>query len=160
MARHQLTTAALARLRAELDDLSTRGRIEIAQRIDEARALGDLKENGDYHSAKEEQGLMEGRIREIESLLANAEELSGVAGDTVSVGTIVTLLYDGDAEDAAERFLVGHLEEIPPADDITVVSPTSPLGSALLGASPGQTVSYAAPNGNLTVKLLGVSPLQ
>ena len=102
---------AYDRLQAELDDLTTRGRIEVAEKIERARELGDLSENGDYHAAKDEQGHMEGRIRQLEALLENAEIID--AAETASSGraAIVTIVYEGDSDDDAERYLVGHIEE-------------------------------------------------
>ena len=121
------------RLQAELEDLTTRGRIEVAGKIERARELGDLSENGDYHAAKDEQGHMEGRIRQLEHLLENAEIVAPPAEGVVGPGSIVTVVYEGDDESAAERYLVGHIEE-ERQDDLDVVSPESPLGLALIGA--------------------------
>jgi transcription elongation factor GreA len=157
MAKHQLSQAAHARLSAELADLTTRGRIEVADKIERARLLGDLKENGDYHAAKDEQGHMEGRIRQVESILEDAEIVPPAADGVVGLGSVVTIIYNGDSDDDAERYLIGHVEERPVADDISVMSPSSPLGSALLGATAGDSVTYEAPNGKLTVKVLGAS---
>jgi transcription elongation factor GreA len=154
MASHPLSQQAYDRLKAELDDLSTRGRIEVANKIERARELGDLSENGDYHAAKDEQGHMEGRIRQLEHLLENAEIIAPPPPGVVGPGSVVTVLYDGDAESDAERYLVGHIEE--QIDDLDVVSPTAPLGDALLGASEGDWVNYEAPNGELRVKVLKV----
>jgi len=154
MASHHLSQSAHDRLQAELYDLTHRGRIEIAQKIEAARLLGDLSENGDYHAAKDEQGHMEGRIRELEHLLENAEIIEHGDEGVVAPGMIVTLIYQGDTEADAERYLVGHMEER--TTGIDVVSPKSPLGAALLGAEVGQWVAYEAPNGTLNVKVLAV----
>lgn len=149
MATLKLSRAAFDRLKAEFDDLTTRGRIDVAEKIERAREEGDLKENAGYHAAKDEQGHMEGRIRQLEHMLENAE-----IGDDQFVYTIV---YEGDSPDQAERYVVGHPEEqIEGAD---VVSPSSPLGAALQGASEGQHVTYEAPNGSLTVSVLKVEPI-
>jgi transcription elongation factor GreA len=156
MAAHQLSRAAYERLTAEFQDLTTRGRIEVAEKIERARELGDLSENGDYHAAKDEQGHMEGRIRQLEHLLENVEIIEGAEEGVVAPGTIVTIVYEGDRDDDAERYLVGHIEER--IDDLDVVSPTAPLGSALLGARAGDWVSYEAPNGELRVRVLKVEP--
>src|SRR5215471_6348633 len=94
---HQLSRAAYERLEAEHLDLTTRGRVDIARKIESARELGDLSENGDYHAAKEEQGKMEARIRHLESLLKNSEIVEG--GGTSSVvqaGSVVSLRYEGE----------------------------------------------------------------
>jgi transcription elongation factor GreA len=153
---HRVSAGALERLRAEHLDLTTRGRIEVAQRIGRAREMGDLKENGDYHAAKDDQGHMEARIRQIEAILENHEVVEVVDDGKVAVGCTVTVLYDGDSPDQAERYLIGHLEEQPADAGVQVMSPTSPLGAALLGHAAGDTVSYKAPNGTLKVKVVAV----
>ena len=127
MAANQLSRSAYERLTAEFDDLTTRGRIEVAEKIERAREMGDLSENGDYHAAKDEQGHMEGRIRQLEHLLENSEIIEGGADGIVAPGTIVTLVYEGDDDDAAERYLVGHIEE--QIGGLDVISPTAPLGA-------------------------------
>jgi transcription elongation factor GreA len=148
---HQLSRAAHERLQAELDDLTTRGRIEIAQAIERARELGDLSENGDYHAAKDQQGHMEGRIRQLEAILENAEIVEDAREGVVSPGSLVTILYEGDDEELAETYLVGHIEE---ETEYDVISPTSPLGAALVGRCDGQTVEYEAPSGILKVHIV------
>jgi transcription elongation factor GreA len=154
MESHQLSQEAYDRLRAELDDLTTRGRLVVAEKIERARELGDLSENGDYHAAKDEQGHMEGRIRQLEAILDKAEIIEKPAEGVVGPGSIVTIVYEGDSDDEAERYLVGHIEEKVPGLD--VVSPTAPLGAALIGATAGDTVAFAAPNGELRVRVLRV----
>jgi transcription elongation factor GreA len=150
-----LSRAAFERLKAEHDDLTTRGRIEIAQAIEKARELGDLSENGDYHAAKDQQGWMEARIRELEKILKHVEVVDEVSvGGAVAPGTVVTILYEGDDEDAAERYLVGHIEER--HDELDVISPGSPLGAALVGHRPDEWVEYEAPNGMLKVKIVAI----
>lgn len=150
----QLSRSAYERLQAEFEDLTTRGRIEVAQKIEAARLLGDLSENGDYHAAKDEQGHMEGRIRQLEHILETAEIIEHPQSGAVGPGSIVTIVYEGDSDDMAERYLVGHLEE--KTGDLDVMSPDSPLGAALMGASAGTWVEYQAPNGVLKVKVLAV----
>lgn len=150
-----LTRATYERLQAELEDLTTRGRVEIARAIEAARALGDLSENGDYHAAKDQQGKMEARIRQIEATLARAtvvDEAATAATDTVVPGTVVSIRYEGD--DEVERFLVGSIEE--QAEGVGVVSPGSPLGQALLGKTAGDVVEYEAPGGTLRVAIVAV----
>jgi transcription elongation factor GreA len=150
---HHLSQAAHDRLKAEHDDLTTRGRVEIARKIEAARELGDLSENGDYHAAKEEQGKMEGRIRHLASMLENAEIVDGPEGEGVAHGSVVSIRYDGD--DDVEKYLLGSIEER--HDDLDVISPSSPLGEALIGANPGDAVTFTAPNGNqLKVIVVGV----
>jgi transcription elongation factor GreA len=154
MASTQLSRAAYERLRVEYEDLTTRGRIEVAQKIESARLLGDLSENGDYHAAKDEQGHMEGRIRQLEHLLETSEIIEGGGDGRVVAGSIVRIVYEGDSPDDAERYLIGHLEE--KTGDLDVVSPSSPLGAALIGSRPGDTVEFEAPNGTLRVEVLEV----
>ena len=154
MATTQLSSSAFERLQAEFHDLTTRGRIEVAQKIETARLMGDLSENGDYHAAKDEQGHMEGRIRELEHIIETAEIIEGADDGTVSAGSIVTIVYEGDDDSMAERYLVGHMEE--KIGDLDVMSPHSPLGAALLGAGEGTWVEYEAPTGTLRVRVLKV----
>ncbi len=143
-AAQQLSQAAFDRLKTEHDDLTTRGRIDIARKIEAARELGDLSENGDYHAAKEEQGKMEGRIMHLARIIENAEIVTDDGdSDTVRAGSIVSVLYEGD--DEPEKYLVGSIEE--QRDDIMVVSPGSPMGEALIGAATNDSVEYAAPTG-------------
>ena len=152
----QLSQAAFDRLKAEYDDLTTRGRIDIARKIEAARELGDLSENGDYHAAKEEQGKMEGRIMHLGRMIENAVIVEADGGsDNVMAGSIVSIIFDGDDEDDAEKYLVGSIEE--QAEDVTVVSPGSPMGAALLGAGVGDEVEYEAPTGAmLKIKVLAI----
>jgi transcription elongation factor GreA len=156
MASTHLSRSAYERLQAEHYDLTTRGRIEVAQKIEAARLLGDLSENGDYHAAKDEQGHMEGRIRQLEHLLENSEIIEGGDDGVVAPGSVVTLMYEGDSPADAESYLIGHMEE--KTGELDVMSPQSPLGSALLGATEGQWVEYQAPNGMLRVQVLKVAP--
>ncbi|MGI9023481.1 MAG: transcription elongation factor GreA [Acidimicrobiales bacterium] len=153
MAETHLSRTAHERLKAELDDLTTRGRIDIAGMIERARELGDLKENADYHAAREDQGRMEARIRQLQNLTEHAVIVEEGEGDgTVITGTIVGLRYEGD--DDVERFLVGSIEER--RDDLPVISPQSPLGLALLGHKEGETVEYEAPSGTLAVDIVEI----
>jgi transcription elongation factor GreA len=153
MSETHLSQEAYDRLRAELEDLTTRGRVDIAQTIETARELGDLKENADYHAARDDQGRMEARIRQLQSLVDNAVIVdSSQASDTVAAGSIVALRYEGD--DDADRFLVGSIEER--RDDVAVVSPQSPLGQALIGRRKGDVVTYQAPGGHLKVEIVDI----
>jgi transcription elongation factor GreA len=150
---HHFSQAAYDRLQAEYEDLTTRGRVEIARKIEAARELGDLSENGDYHAAKEEQGKMEGRIRQLSVMLDNAEIVQGDNGEHVSHGSVVAIRYAGD--DEVERYLIGSIEER--HDDLEVISPSSPLGEALIGAGPGDSVTFTAPTGaELQVEIVSI----
>lgn len=153
MTETHLSPEAHARLEAELEDLTTRGRIDIARQIEAARALGDLSENGDYHAAKDSQGKMEARIRQIQAMLESAVIVAGrEGGDVVEAGAVVAIRYEGD--DEVERYLLGSIEER--RDDVSVISPGSPLGQALLGHKSGDHVEYEAPNGRLRVEIVAV----
>jgi transcription elongation factor GreA len=145
----KLSQDAYDRLKAELEELKGEGRIHIANAIEAARALGDLKENGDYHAAKDDQGKMETRIRQIEAMLENAKIVEAVVSDTVVEGSVVGIKYEGD--DDIEWYLIGSIEER--RSDADVMSPTSPLGQALLGHKIGDTVGYQAPSGELRVEI-------
>jgi transcription elongation factor GreA len=154
MTATELSQDAFDRLRTELEDLRTRGRIDIARAIEAARALGDLSENGDYHAAKDAQGKMEARIRQLEAMLADVvivDNVGAVNGE-VSTGTIVALRYAGD--DDVERYLIGSIEER--REGVAVVSPNSPLGQALVGKKAGDRVTYEAPSGPLEVEIVEV----
>jgi transcription elongation factor GreA len=138
-----LTQDAYDRLAAELEHLSTTGREEIAKRIESAREEGDLKENGGYHAAKDEQGKREARIRTLQHLLKNAQV--GTAPESTGVvepGTVITALVAG----GEEVFLLGN-REIGVGSDLDVYSEASPLGSAILGLREGDSTTYTAPNG-------------
>ncbi|WP_040164890.1 transcription elongation factor GreA [Microbacterium gorillae] len=148
-----LTQEAYDRLAAELEQLSTTGRDEIAKRIEAAREEGDLKENGGYHAAKDEQGKQEARIRTLQALLKNAKV--GVAPESSGVvepGTVVTANVAG----GEEVFLLGS-REIAADGDLDVYSEASPLGAAVLGLKEGESTSYEAPNGKqITVEVIKV----
>jgi transcription elongation factor GreA len=138
-----LTQEAADRLRAELAHLESDGRVEIIKKIEAARAEGDLKENGGYHAAREEQGKMEARIRQLKHMLEHAHIGTPPVGESgvVGPGMIITIDMAGDEM----KFLLGS-REIASAD-MDVYSEKSPLGAALLGAKVGDTVTYKAPNG-------------
>jgi transcription elongation factor GreA len=152
----KLTQGTFDRLTAELEDLTTRGRVEIAEQIEAARALGDLKENGDYHAAKDSQGKMESRIRQLQAMLKEVElvDQSDAGDGSVAMGSTVTLRYEGDDEDDTQRFFVGSIEER--QGDLPVLSPSAPLGQVLMGKNAGDTVEYTAPGGMLRVEIVAV----
>jgi len=140
-----LTQEAYDRLKAEHDYLSGPGRTEIAKKIEAAREEGDLRENGGYHAAKEEQGKREARIRQLAQLLREAKvgeapTEAGVAGP----GMVVTVRFGGD--DDTERFLIGSREDSA-SGDLEIYSAHSPLGKALTGKRVGESATYTLPNG-------------
>jgi len=147
-----LTQEAADRLAAELSNLETEGRTEVIKKIEAARAEGDLKENGGYHAARDEQGKIEARIRQLKQMLENATigappaSADGVVGAGMVVSAIVA--------DDEMKFLLGSREIA--TDDLDVYSEKSPLGSAVLGAKIGDKVSYTLPNGrSISVEILG-----
>jgi transcription elongation factor GreA len=148
-----LTQDAFDRLSAELEQLSGPGRTEIAKKIEQAREEGDLRENGGYHAAKEEQGKIEARIRQLTQLLRSAEVgQAPTSTDVVALGSVVTATIAGDES----VFLVGN-REIAGDSDLDVYSEQSPLGQAILGLRVGDSTSYVAPNGrSITVEVLKV----
>ena len=153
-----LTQDAYDKLTAELEHLKGPVRQEIIARISAARDEGDLKENGGYHAAREEQGKLEGRIRQLEDMLRRAEVGETPPDDgVVEPGMKVTYKFVGDDDDEAETFLLGAREMEP--EGLTVYSPQSPLGAAIIGRSKGDTVTYEAPNGKeLQVEILDAVP--
>ena len=153
-----LTKDAYEKLQAELENLKGPLRQEVIDRIAAARDEGDLKENGGYHAAKDEQGKMELRIRQLEDMLRRAEVGETPANDgVVEPGMVVTYKFVGDEDDEAETFLLGAREIEP--EGLKVYSPQSPLGSAINGKKKGDTVAYEAPNGKeLTVTILDAVP--
>ena len=148
-----LSSAAHERLSAELEELTTLGRTDIARKIQAAREMGDLKENGDYHAAKEEQGKMAGRIAHLANLLENAVIVETAGATEVTPGVIVGIRYEGD--DDVERYLLGSIEER--VEGVEVMSPGSALGTALVGAEIGDTVEYETPTGaKLKVEIVSI----
>jgi transcription elongation factor GreA len=147
MSETYLSPETHARLVEELEDLTTRGRIDIARAIEAARALGDLSENG-------AQGKMEARIRQLQATLDQAVIVAGSSAPAgvISTGTVVGFRYEGD--DEVEHYLLGSIEER--HGEYPVVSPGSPLGQALLGKKAGDVVTYDAPNGKLSVEIVSV----
>lgn len=147
-----LTQEAYDRLNTELEHLSGEGRHEIAHKIEIAREEGDLKENGGYHAAKEEQGKIEARIRQLTALLRTAKVGNPPDDGVVEPGMIVTAKIAGENS----TFVVGN-REIAGDSDLDVYSDQSPLGLAIVGHKEGDTVSYTAPNGKeITVELITV----
>src|SRR6478609_1499972 len=140
---HHFSQATFDRLSAELEELTNTSRIDIALKIQTVRELGALSENGDYHAAKEEQGKMEARIRDLQALLLDAEIIETSDTDQVGPGHIVAIRYEGD--DEAERYLIGSIEE--KGGDLDVLTPGSPLGRALIGARVGDWVEFDSPTG-------------
>lgn len=157
-----LTQEAYDKLSGELEHLSGAGRAEVSQKIARAREEGDLRENGGYHAAREEQGVQEARIRQLTDMLRRAQVGDSPANaDEVAPGTQVTIAFDGDESDT-DTFVLGSRELLgldDAVDDTNVYSPQSPLGAAILGKKKGDAVSYEAPNGKpINVTVVKVEP--
>lgn len=152
-----LTQEAHDRLKSELDALIA-NRPVIAAEINARREEGDLKENGGYHAAREEQGQQEARIRQLQELLRTAQVgTAPTSSDTAAPGMVITVSYDEDPDDS-ETVLLGSREE-GAHGDLQVISPNSPLGAAILGARVGETREYQLPNGgSMKVTLTKAEP--
>ncbi|MEV6850919.1 transcription elongation factor GreA [Actinoplanes sp. NPDC051411] len=153
-----LSQDAYDRLQAELDDLIA-ARPAVAAEINARREEGDLRENGGYHAAREEQGKQEHRIQYLKEFLRNAEVGEVQTADEVTPGSVVTIYFDEDNTDT-ETFLLGS-REIASTTDLTVYSPESALGKAILGAAAGQAVTYTAPSGaDIKVTVVKFGPFE
>ncbi|MEU4128615.1 transcription elongation factor GreA [Streptomyces wuyuanensis] len=154
-----LTQEAYNQLKAELEYLSGPARVEIAKKIEAAREEGDLRENGGYHAAKEEQGKQELRVRQLTQLLEKAKVGEAPADNgTVAPGMVVKVAFDGDESDT-ETFLLASREYA--SGDISTYSPQSPLGSGVNGKKVGQDAEYELPNGKTAmVRILEAKPYQ
>jgi len=153
-----LTIEAYTRLKVELDELKSDGREKIAERLLHARELGDISENAEYDAAKNEQGMMESRIRKLEAMLRDPDIVEAPASsDSVIAGMVVTLapLDEQDAEE--ETYLLADSGE-ERAPGMRTITTTSPLGSALVGAKEGDEIGYEAPGGSFRYRVVGFKP--
>ena len=147
-----LTYAGLKKLEDELEQLKVVKRKEVSQKIKEAREQGDLSENADYHAAREEQAIIEGRIQELEYMVEHASIISEEASDTVRIGSSVVIRYD-DEDDLEEYKIVGSTEADPFENKI---SNESPIAKALLGKKKGSKVTVESPNGEYEIELVEI----
>lgn len=154
-----LTQEAYNKLKDELEYLTGPARTEIAAKIAAAREEGDLRENGGYHAAKEEQGKQELRVRQLTQLLEAAKVGEAPAADgTVAPGMVVTIAFDGDEDDTL-TFLLASREYA--SSDIETYSPQSPLGTGVIGKKVGEDAQYELPNGKFaSVRILEAKPYQ
>ncbi|MEN8040668.1 MAG: transcription elongation factor GreA [Actinomycetota bacterium] len=150
-----LTPAALQKLQDELEHLTTTGRDEVVARIAEARDHGDLKENSEYDTAKNDQGLMEARIRQLKHIIDHAQELEIEHSDEVAIGSVATVIDDDG--DEMDFFIAASENKVP---GVLLASPDSPLGAALLGAKEGDSVNYEAPGGTFTYVVKAIRPFE
>ena len=153
-----LTLDAYLRLKAELEELTTGGRARVTDKIKLAREHGDLRENAEYHAAKDEQGLMESKIRKLQHMLRDPDIVEAPAqADEVAPGMLVTVRpLDDDEPDDETYLLAEHSEEKAPG--ARTVTTTSPLGAALLGAAAQQEVAYEAPVGTVRYVVVDFEP--
>ena len=157
MAKHLLSQETYRRLEAEVAHLRHTVLPEVADKIGRARELGDLKENGDYHAAKDEYGMLNDRMNTVIGILENAEIAPAPSPGVASVLSTVTVLFDGDSPADAETYLIGHIEERDGAAE--VMSPGSPIGSALLGHRAGDAVAITLENGaKVSLSVVSVTP--
>ncbi|MCI6627733.1 MAG: transcription elongation factor GreA [Tenericutes bacterium] len=147
-----LTAKGFTDIESELDELKRVKRPEIIKAIKEARALGDLSENADYHAAREEQAIIEGRIQELEYMVEHASIISEESSDTVKIGSSVVIRYD-DEDDLEEYKIVGSTEADPFENKI---SNESPIAKALLGKKKGSKVTVESPNGEYEIELVEI----
>ena len=147
-----LTEEGLEELTRELEELKTVKRAEVIQALKEARALGDLSENAEYDAARNEQAIVEGRIKEFEIMIENVEIISGESNGKVNIGSTVSLSYIGDDEEE-EYKIVGSQEADPFQNRI---SNESPLAVALMGHKKGDVVTVDSPTGEYDVEILDV----
>lgn len=148
-----LTQEGLDNLKKELDYLKLEKRPEVINALKDARALGDLSENAEYDAARNEQAIVEGRIKELEVMIENAVLISEVSTDKVSIGNTVTIKYEDD-DDTEEYSIVGSKE----ADPFTnKISNESPIAQAILGRKKGDTVTVDSPNGKYNVKIVAIA---
>ena len=149
------TPAAFVKLEEEYEELTGSGRKYIEERIAEARSHGDLRENADYDAAKNEQGMMEARIRQLRHLIDNAEVREASDTGMVEVGSVVVAVDDDGDE---MKFFVAPQENRVPG--YVLASPSSPIGAALIGAAAGDKVTYQAPGGEFTLNIKSVGPFE
>ena len=149
-----LTPAAHTKLSEEYEELTTEGRRHIVERIAEARSHGDLRENADYDAAKNEQGMMEARIRQLKHLLENAEVREAIDTGKVEIGSIVTVTNG----DLTLEVLVATSENR--VSGVQTAAPDGPLGTALMGAAVGDSVTYEAPGGTFTYTIESIRPFE
>ncbi|MBP3223028.1 MAG: transcription elongation factor GreA [Actinomycetaceae bacterium] len=152
-----LSPESFKKLQAELEEMTTVKRAEIAEKIEAARSEGDLRENGGYQAAREEQSKLEGRIAELRHLLETAKVSEPPSADEVAAGTIVTAKIAGDTE----RFLIASREVLNLVDDLEVYPENAPMGKAIIGLKPGESTSFKAPNGkNIDVEIVKIEAFE
>ena len=148
-----LTSEGYLELETELNELKTNKRNEVLNTLKEARSLGDLSENSEYDAARDEQAKLEARIKEIEYILEHASIIEDSKGDTVNIGSTVSLQYDGD--DEIEEYRIVGSQEADPFNN--KISNESPIAAAILNKKVGETVEVSSPDGVYKVKIVKVA---
>lgn len=146
----QFTKEGLAKLASELQELESVKKPESLEKLQRARSMGDLSENSAYTAARDELSLLEGRIQELQEVIRNAEVVESVAGDTVGIGTKVTVEINNDVEDI---HVVGEFEADPMNKKLSY---TSPIGKALIGKKVGDVIQIEIPSGVIKYKILSI----
>jgi transcription elongation factor GreA len=155
MVKHLLSEATYQRLIAEITHLEHTQLPEVAQKIGRAREMGDLKENGDYHAAKDEYGFLNDRKNLIQGIIDESEVAPAPVAGVVGWLSSVTVLFDGDDPSDAETYLIGHIEER--VNGVEVMSPSSPIGGALMGQKSGSTIKVTLENGaTVSVEIISI----
>ena len=153
-----LTRDAYERLKAELDGLKTQGRVQMADRLQHARELGDIRENAEYDAAKNDQAMMEARIRDLERMLKDPDIVDQpTESDAAGPGVLVTVRPLDDEDEEEETYLVAASKE-ERAEGARTVSVDSPFGKALLGKKVGDRLSYQAPGGEFAYEIVSLKP--
>jgi transcription elongation factor GreA len=153
----RLTLDAYVRMRKELEGLETEGRDKMSERLLRAREHGDIRENAEYDSAKNDQGMMEARIRELQSRLRDPDIVEATDTDRVQAGSLVTLRPLGESDPEDEVYLLAHSAE-ERATGVRTITPKSPLGAAVVGRRVGERVVYEAPAGKFTYEVVSFEP--
>lgn len=148
--KQYLTSEKLAEFTKELNYLKTEKRKQIVENLEDAKKLGDLSENAEYHEARQQQGELEDRINHLENIIKNAEIVDEKNGDAVSIGSTVEIRKDGEKE--SKQFMIVGSEEV----DMTKnkISNISPLGKALIGKKKGDKITVTTPKGNIVYTLI------
>jgi transcription elongation factor GreA len=146
-----LSKEALQKLKDELEERSNKRRIELSRMIEKALEHGDLKENAEYHAAKDEQAKNAARVRQLEEIIKNAKITEKSSSDTIEPGSVVDIDIDGDVS----TYLLGSIEESD--DEYEILSTSSPLGQKLLGKKVGETTTYDGPKRTFNVKIISIN---
>lgn len=150
--KEYLTEEKRKSLLEELENLKKSKRKEVAEQLEYAKSLGDLSENAEYHEAREMQAVVEDRIKKIESILKNSVVVSEHKTDSVTVGSVVSVIKNGDKNEKTYVIVGGEESDITNSK----ISNHSPFGQAIMGKKKGDNFSYEAPSGTVTYKIVSI----